>query len=100
MAPRTPRTKQSILKRDADGNVIYDESGRPVVERRVTASRKRFKSTKPSSSGKCISRVMTDDERERYGEPCKKLDAAERKRVGERALLLTADERRRYLYRN
>ncbi len=98
MAPRTPRTKQSILKRDAAGNVVYDESGRPVVERRVTASRARFRSTKPSSSGQCVSRVMTDEERERYGLPAASLSADERERVGRAALSMTADERRLHGY--
>ncbi len=92
MAPRTPKIKQSILKRDADGNVIYDRSGRPVVERRIRASRTRFKSTKPSSSDKCVSRVMTDEERERYGLSAGSVTAEERKRIGRAALSMTADE--------
>lgn len=98
MAPRTPRTKQSILKRDASGNVIYQQSGRPVVERRVTASRAHFKSAKPSSSGQCVTRVMTHEERERYGLPAASLSADERERVGRAALSMTADERRVHGY--
>lgn len=88
------RPKQSILKRDADGNVVYDAKGRPVVERVVKASRSDFRRSRPAQSSAVVTRTMTAEEREQYGQPATHLSHDERKRIGQAALLDTASERR------
>lgn len=90
------RRKQSILKRDADGNVVYDDKGRAVVERKVAASGASFRQPKRATSGQVACRPMTEDERQRYGTPRGALTPEERERRGRAALLMTADERKRY----
>lgn len=90
------RRKQSILKRDADGKVVYDDKGRAVVERKVAASGASFRRPKQATSGQVSCRAMTEDERERYGIPRSALSPEERKSKGHSALLMTADERKRY----
>lgn len=89
------RRTQTILKRDERGKVVYDDKGRPVRERVVKASPSSFRRDKPSPSGAVVTRLMSDDEKRRYGcaEP---LSKEERRRIGQAALLMTADERRRY----
>lgn len=92
------KRKQSILKRDASGNVVYDGCGKPVVERCVTASRAHFKSAKSTASRQCATRAMTEDECKLYGLPATSLSAEDRKRIGLAALSMTEDERRRHGY--
>lgn len=59
--------KQTILRRDAAGNVVYDDLGRPLVDRVVGARRSNFARPKRPKHGPVVSRTMTDEERRRYG---------------------------------
>ena len=48
------RSKQSILKRDAHGDVVYDDKGQPVVDRIVKASRGDFARPKRPKNGPVV----------------------------------------------
>jgi|GEM_PF-6184436 len=93
------RSKQSILKRDEQHNVVYDHDGRPVVDRVVKASRSDFKRPKPSKSGPITTRTMSDEERrECYAPAARFMTKEERRRVGLGVGLMTDEERARYGY--
>jgi hypothetical protein len=54
--------KQTILKRDAAGNVMYDPKGRPLVDRVVSARRSVFVSRHGGRSGPVRVRYLTAEE--------------------------------------
>lgn len=59
--------KQTILKRDKDGQVVYDKNGRPVAKKTVRAMNCNFRRGPRSTSGSVTVRQMTEEERNRYG---------------------------------